>query len=298
MSAHRIRCTRGRSSTRAAIRRSRSTCASSRERSGARRFRPARPPDSSRRSSCATAAPTYGGKARDEGGRERRRRARGCRARDRRVGPEGASTGAMIDAGRDAEQGTARRERDPRRLARGREGGCGRRAACRSTGWLGGDEARTLPVPMMNVINGGAHAQNSIDLQEFMLVPAGAVDVRRGAPHRRGDVPCAEGGAARARPLDGRRRRGRLRARSRLHRARRSTRSSRRPSAPGHRENVAIALDPAASEFFADGVVPLRRARGRRHGDVRLLRATSPSATRSSRSRTASRRTTGTPGAR
>src|SRR4030095_4545615 len=39
---------------------------------------------------------------------------------------------------------------------------------------LGGEEARTLPVPMMNVINGGAHAQNSIDLQEFMLVPAGA----------------------------------------------------------------------------------------------------------------------------
>src|SRR6202040_2251776 len=40
--------------------------------------------------------------------------------------------------------------------------------------WLGGDEARTLPVPMLNVINGGAHAQNSIDLQEFMLVPVGA----------------------------------------------------------------------------------------------------------------------------
>src|SRR6185312_1489825 len=36
--------------------------------------------------------------------------------------------------------------------------------------WLGGDGARTLPVPLMNVINGGAHAQNSIDLQEFMLV--------------------------------------------------------------------------------------------------------------------------------
>jgi enolase len=40
--------------------------------------------------------------------------------------------------------------------------------------WLGGDQARLLPVPMLNVINGGAHAQNSIDLQEFMLVPAGA----------------------------------------------------------------------------------------------------------------------------
>src|SRR5207247_1720600 len=34
---------------------------------------------------------------------------------------------------------------------------------------LGGDGARTLPVPMLNVINGGAHAQNSIDLQEFMV---------------------------------------------------------------------------------------------------------------------------------
>src|SRR6185312_12748923 len=39
--------------------------------------------------------------------------------------------------------------------------------------YLGGD-ARTLPVPMMNVINGGAHAANSIDLQEFMVVPVGA----------------------------------------------------------------------------------------------------------------------------
>ncbi len=40
--------------------------------------------------------------------------------------------------------------------------------------YLGGVGARTLPVPMMNVVNGGAHADNSIDLQEFMVVPAGA----------------------------------------------------------------------------------------------------------------------------
>jgi enolase len=40
--------------------------------------------------------------------------------------------------------------------------------------YLGGIAARTLPVPMMNVINGGAHAANSLDLQEFMVVPAGA----------------------------------------------------------------------------------------------------------------------------
>jgi enolase len=39
---------------------------------------------------------------------------------------------------------------------------------------LGGEGACTLPVPMMNVINGGVHAANTIDLQEFMVVPAGA----------------------------------------------------------------------------------------------------------------------------
>src|SRR5579875_634239 len=40
--------------------------------------------------------------------------------------------------------------------------------------YLGGINARVLPVPMMNVINGGAHADNSVDLQEFMIVPVGA----------------------------------------------------------------------------------------------------------------------------
>ncbi|MCX5798055.1 MAG: phosphopyruvate hydratase [Proteobacteria bacterium] len=40
--------------------------------------------------------------------------------------------------------------------------------------YIGGIRARELPVPMMNVINGGAHAQNSLDVQEFMIVPAGA----------------------------------------------------------------------------------------------------------------------------
>jgi enolase len=39
--------------------------------------------------------------------------------------------------------------------------------------YLGGTGARTLPVPMMNVINGGAHADNNLDIQEFMIVPAG-----------------------------------------------------------------------------------------------------------------------------
>ena len=39
---------------------------------------------------------------------------------------------------------------------------------------MGGVGARTLPVPLMNLINGGAHADNPIDIQEFMIVPAGA----------------------------------------------------------------------------------------------------------------------------
>ncbi len=53
------------------------------------------------------------------------------------------------------------------------------RAAAVATGlplyrYLGGPLARTLPVPMMNIINGGAHATNTVDLQEFMVVPVGA----------------------------------------------------------------------------------------------------------------------------
>ncbi|MEX1199580.1 MAG: phosphopyruvate hydratase [Methylophaga sp.] len=39
--------------------------------------------------------------------------------------------------------------------------------------YLGGDNARTLPVPMMNIVNGGSHADNSVDFQEFMVIPAG-----------------------------------------------------------------------------------------------------------------------------
>jgi enolase len=40
--------------------------------------------------------------------------------------------------------------------------------------WIGGPDAHVLPVPMLNVVNGGAHARNSLDLQEFMIVPGGA----------------------------------------------------------------------------------------------------------------------------
>ncbi|MBB6098979.1 enolase [Deinobacterium chartae] len=44
--------------------------------------------------------------------------------------------------------------------------------------YLGGNNAKTLPVPMMNVINGGAHADNRVDFQEFMVMPVGAPSFR------------------------------------------------------------------------------------------------------------------------
>jgi enolase len=118
---------------------------------------------------------------------------------------------------------------------------------------LGGDAAGTLPVPMLNVINGGAHADNSIDLQEFMLVPAGAESfseglrigvetyhalkkllTERGLSTLVGD----EGGFAPN--LDSSEQAIELI----LEAAERA----------GHRDRVAIALDPAMSEVFSDGV--------------------------------------------
>ncbi len=118
---------------------------------------------------------------------------------------------------------------------------------------LGGDEARTLPVPMLNVINGGAHADNSIDLQEFMVVPVGASTfagaLRIGAEvfhslkavlHGRGLSTAVgdEGGFA---PDLG----SSEEAIAAILEA---------AEAVGHRDAVAIALDPASTEFFADGL--------------------------------------------
>src|SRR5207248_10032862 len=46
--------------------------------------------------------------------------------------------------------------------------------------YLGGESAHVLPVPMMNVLNGGAHADNRLDFQEFMIVPVGASSFSEG----------------------------------------------------------------------------------------------------------------------
>ena len=65
--------------------------------------------------------------------------------------------------------------------------------------WLGGIDAHRLPVPMMNVLNGGAHAQNNVEIQEFMIVPVGAQSFSEGLRigseiyHRLGEILTHEG---------------------------------------------------------------------------------------------------------
>jgi len=127
--------------------------------------------------------------------------------------------------------------------------------------YLGGEEAATLPVPMLNVINGGAHAANSIDLQEFMVVPVGAASfaeglrvgaevyhalkrvladrgLATGVGDEGGFAPDLESSEAAIEAI--------LEA----------------AQLAGHRDDVAIALDPATSEVFEDGVY---RFEGREH---------------------------------
>ncbi|HVA20029.1 MAG TPA: phosphopyruvate hydratase [Solirubrobacteraceae bacterium] len=124
--------------------------------------------------------------------------------------------------------------------------------------YLGGESARVLPVPMMNVLNGGAHADNKVDFQEFMVVPLGAQSFSEGL--RMGtEVFHALKGTLRERGLG-------------------TTVGDEGGFAPdlasnedalkmlvagieaaGHTpgEDVAIALDPAASELYREGAYVL-----------------------------------------
>jgi len=68
--------------------------------------------------------------------------------------------------------------------------------------YVGGVNANTLPVPMMNILNGGSHADNSIDFQEFMVMPVGA-DTFSEAVRMGAEVfPYAQKGFARQRFVD------------------------------------------------------------------------------------------------
>ena len=124
--------------------------------------------------------------------------------------------------------------------------------------YLGGGQARVLPVPMMNVLNGGAHADNKVDFQEFMVVPCGAPTfsecLRMGAEvfhalkrtlheHGLGTAVGDEGGFAPDLSSN--------------EEALQMLLSGIQAAGYEPGKDVAIALDPAASELYRDGVYVL-----------------------------------------
>ena len=167
---------------------------------------------------------------------------------------------------------------------------------------LGGEAATLLPVPLMNVINGGRHADNNLDFQEFMIVPHGAPSfpeaMRQGvevyhALKRPADTAHADHRG---------RRRGRLRARAR------EPRAGARPARGGDPRGGPRARTRRRARARLRGQRARRRRRlrlpeGRRptavgRGPDRALRALVRALSRSSRSRTASARTTAPAGRR
>jgi enolase len=118
--------------------------------------------------------------------------------------------------------------------------------------YLGKDEGTMLPVPLMNVINGGVHAANSIDLQEFMIVPAGAdsfahaLQIGAETYHELKKVLAGRGFATAVGDEGGFA--PNLESSEAVIQAIVDAAES-----AGHGDRVAIALDPASSEFFSDG---------------------------------------------
>ena len=130
--------------------------------------------------------------------------------------------------------------------------------------YLGGTNAKVLPVPLMNVLNGGAHADNNVDLQEFMIVPHGfdrfSEALRAGV-----EVFHALAGVLRARKLatgvgdEG----GFAPDLDSNEAALRLLLEAIEKSGYTAGEQVSIALDPAASEFYKDGRYVLAGEGGR-----------------------------------
>ncbi len=131
--------------------------------------------------------------------------------------------------------------------------------------YVGGTQAHVLPVPLMNVLNGGKHADNNVDLQEFMIVPHGAASFAE-ALRWASEVFHALAGVLKKQKLS-------------------TSVGDEGGFAPNLASNedalkvlvdaigkagyepgkqISLALDPAASEFFADGVYTLAGEKGRR----------------------------------
>jgi len=129
--------------------------------------------------------------------------------------------------------------------------------------YLGGEDARTLPVPMMNIVNGGAHASNNVDIQEFMVLPVGAASFAEGL--RMGTevfhaLKCVlsaagkstavgdEGGFAPDLGSD----------------AQAAEAVVQAIEAAGYKpgEDLVLAVDAAASEFYSDGIYTFHKSSG------------------------------------
>ncbi len=152
------------------------------------------------------------------------------------------------------------------------------RAAATSLGvplyrYIGGVNARTLPVPMMNILNGGAHADNNVDFQEFMVMPVGAKSFSealrwgaeifhtlKGVLKKRGYNTGVgdEGGFAPS-------------VKSNVEAIELVVEAIQAAGfAPG--SQVAIALDPAASEFFKDGKYIFKKSDKSEHTSEQMVR--------------------------
>jgi enolase len=139
--------------------------------------------------------------------------------------------------------------------------------------YLGGVDAATLPVPMMNVLNGGRHADNSVDFQEFMIVPLGAPTFSEAlwygvetfhalkkvlAEKKYATAVGDEGGFAPSLKSNTEAVEVILRA------------IEKAGFTPG--EQVALALDPAASEFFEGGQYVFDKSDGSRKSPEDMVR--------------------------
>ena len=138
--------------------------------------------------------------------------------------------------------------------------------------YLGGSKAVTLPVPMMNILNGGAHADSSVDLQEFMIVPVGAATFAdglrmgtevfhalKGVLHERGLGTAVgdEGGFAPNLPSN-------QDAVDIILQA-----IERAGYKPG--KQIALALDPASSEFFDSAIYVFKKSDGSRRSPADMV---------------------------
>jgi enolase len=138
--------------------------------------------------------------------------------------------------------------------------------------YLGGVGARTLPVPLMNILNGGAHADNNVDFQEFMIVPAGfasfSESLRAGVEvfhslksvlKKRGHSTAVgdEGGFA-----------PNLKSNDEAIEA-----ILEAITLAGYRagEQIALALDPASSEFYENGSYVFKKSTGERKSSDEMI---------------------------